>query len=71
MIVKKKRAFGHDGLFHIIYAEEPTNFLLTFEDSKHSLVSNPASKIHMKKDKWINFLSSIRSWSNNRTDMSN
>ena len=47
----KKRAFGHDGLFHIIYAEKPTNFLLTFEDSKHSLVSNPDLKIHLKKDK--------------------
>ena len=30
---KKKRAFKNDGLFHIIYVEESTNFLGHFEDS--------------------------------------
>ena len=31
--VHKKRAFRSDGLFHIIYAEESTNFIVNFEDS--------------------------------------
>ena len=33
LTVQNKRTFRNDGLFHIIYAEESTNFLVNFEDS--------------------------------------
>ena len=33
LTVHNKRAFRNDGLFHIIYAEEPTYFIVNFEDS--------------------------------------
>ena len=36
----KKRNFRNDGLFHMIYAEQSTNFLVNFEDSQHSLAAN-------------------------------
>ena len=60
MTVQKKRAFRNDGLFHIIYAEESTNFLLNFEDSQHLLASNPDLKTHMNRkiNKYICYLES-------------
>ena len=44
-----KETSRNDGLFHIIYAEESNNFILNFEDSQHSLASNPDLKIHMNR----------------------
>ena len=32
LTVQKKQAFSNEGLFHIIYVEESTNFLVNFED---------------------------------------
>ena len=45
----KKRNFRNDGLFHMIYAEQSTNFLVNFEDSQHSLAANPDLKIYMNR----------------------
>ena len=33
LTVQMKWAFRNDGLFHVIYAEESTKFLVKFEDS--------------------------------------
>ena len=45
----KKRNFRNDGLFHMIYAGQSTNFLVNFEDSQHSLAANPDLKIYMNR----------------------
>ena len=58
--VHHKRAFRNDDLFHIIYAEESTYFIVNFEGSEHSLAANPDLKIYMnrKENNKISYLES-------------